>query len=245
MRGSHRADPVGDARSGRQHGQARRPRQPRGRLGGEHRRLLVPDVDDRHWRIGRHSAVVEREHVPARQREHGGDAVLRAAATACAPPCAGCLSALMAATLPAGRPPRQCPLCAGSGPAGRAARGGCDDGWVPTLTDLASRAGIRGPDLDWLHALISDWQLLADLSFADLVLWAPLRGDEDRRADGGRVAGRAKLDGARWPRCARRQRPTALPDDIVGTVRPGAEQPSARGRVPGAAGLPGRRPGVD
>ena len=29
--------------------------------------------------------------------------------------------------------------------------------------------------MDWLHALVSDWQLLADLSFADLVLWALLR----------------------------------------------------------------------
>jgi two-component system, sensor histidine kinase PdtaS len=46
---------------------------------------------------------------------------------------------------------------------------------VPPLSDLAGQAGIRGADLDWLHALISDWQLLADLSFADLVLWAPLR----------------------------------------------------------------------
>ncbi len=45
---------------------------------------------------------------------------------------------------------------------------------MPSLTALADRAGIRGADLDWLHALISDWQLLADLSFADLVLWAPL-----------------------------------------------------------------------
>jgi len=28
---------------------------------------------------------------------------------------------------------------------------------------------------DWLHLLVSDWQLLADLSFADLVLWVPTR----------------------------------------------------------------------
>ena len=99
---------------------------------------------------------------------------------------------------------------------------GCDDVRVPTLTDLASRAGIRGKDLDWLHALISDWQLLADLSFADLVLWAPVRGD------GGADAGDDSwLDGASWIVLAQMRpttAPTALPDDIVGTVLPGADK---------------------
>ena len=90
---------------------------------------------------------------------------------------------------------------------------------MPTLTDLASRAGIRGADLDWLHALISDWQLLADLSFADLVLWAPL-GSQSTSADW--------PAGASWIALAQMRpttAPTALPDDIVGTVRPGGEQP--------------------
>jgi two-component system, sensor histidine kinase PdtaS len=80
---------------------------------------------------------------------------------------------------------------------------GCDDGRVPTLTDLARRAGLAGPDLVWLHALVSDWQLLADLSFADLVLWAPL-------PDAGWLA----LAQMR-PTTA----PTALADDVVGTMR--------------------------
>jgi two-component system, sensor histidine kinase PdtaS len=91
---------------------------------------------------------------------------------------------------------------------------------VPTLTHLASRAGIRGPDLEWLHALISDWQLLADLSFADLVLWAPLAEAE---ADGG-----SWPEGASWTALAQMRpttAPTALPDDIVGIVRPSSEQP--------------------
>jgi hypothetical protein len=47
---------------------------------------------------------------------------------------------------------------------------------VPTLNDLARRhTALTSADIDWLHALVSDWQLLADLSFADLVLWAPLQ----------------------------------------------------------------------
>ena len=34
-------------------------------------------------------------------------------------------------------------------------------------------ARLAPPDVEWLHLLMSDWQLLADLSFADLVLWVP------------------------------------------------------------------------
>ena len=130
---------------------------------------------------------------------------------------------------------------------------------MPPLTDLASQAGIRGTDLDWLHSLISDWQLLADLSFADLVLWAPLASDgagdgvaghggpsdggpsdggpsDDATADGGGGDGGAGDSGGpvSWPgstswialaQMRPTTAPTSLPDDIVGTVRPGAEQP--------------------
>jgi two-component system, sensor histidine kinase PdtaS len=47
---------------------------------------------------------------------------------------------------------------------------------VPTLNDLArSHTALRDDELEWLHSLVSDWQLLADLSFADLILWAPTR----------------------------------------------------------------------
>jgi two-component system, sensor histidine kinase PdtaS len=50
---------------------------------------------------------------------------------------------------------------------------------VPTLNDLArSHTNLGQRDLEWLHSLVSDWQLLADLSFADLILWAPTRHDE-------------------------------------------------------------------
>jgi two-component sensor histidine kinase len=47
---------------------------------------------------------------------------------------------------------------------------------VPSLQDLAvSRTDLTDEDIDWLHLLLADWQLLADLSFADLLLWLPLR----------------------------------------------------------------------
>lgn len=40
------------------------------------------------------------------------------------------------------------------------------------LTDLAA------PDVDQLHRVLGAWQLIADLSFADLLLWCPLAGSE-------------------------------------------------------------------
>lgn len=45
---------------------------------------------------------------------------------------------------------------------------------MSTLSDLVQAHG-RGDDADieWLHLLIADFQLLADLAFADLVLWIP------------------------------------------------------------------------
>jgi two-component system, sensor histidine kinase PdtaS len=74
---------------------------------------------------------------------------------------------------------------------------------VPTLNDLARRrTSLSDADLEWLHALVSDWQLLADLSFADLILWAATR------------------DGRGWLAIAQMRPttgPTSLQDDVVGT----------------------------
>jgi two-component system, sensor histidine kinase PdtaS len=45
---------------------------------------------------------------------------------------------------------------------------------VPTLNDvLREQTDLDAADAEWLHLLLGDWQLLADLSFADLVLWVP------------------------------------------------------------------------
>jgi two-component sensor histidine kinase len=82
---------------------------------------------------------------------------------------------------------------------------------VPTLNDLArDRTALTGADIEWLHALVSDWQLLADLSFADLVLWAALR------------------DESGWVALAQ-MRPTTGPttyhDDVVGTTALAGQRP--------------------
>ena len=45
---------------------------------------------------------------------------------------------------------------------------------MPDLVDLVRlHTDASDADLDWLHLLVGEWQLLADLSFADLLLWVP------------------------------------------------------------------------
>ncbi|MEU8378517.1 histidine kinase N-terminal domain-containing protein, partial [Streptosporangium sp. NPDC048865] len=82
---------------------------------------------------------------------------------------------------------------------------------MPTLSDLAVRhTALDDADLEWMHSLVSDWQLLADLSFADLILWIPLK------------------EGSGWIAIAQ-MRPTTGPtvyhDDIVGMTAAKGERP--------------------
>ena len=84
---------------------------------------------------------------------------------------------------------------------------------MTSLSELAQgQADLSPEDVDWLHLLLGDWQLLADLSFADLVLWLPLHDG----AAGGFLA-------------AAQMRPTTGPtvhhDDIVGTLVPRGRRP--------------------
>ena len=45
---------------------------------------------------------------------------------------------------------------------------------MSSLSDLFKKHGkASNADIEWLHLLLSDWQLVADLVFADLVLWIP------------------------------------------------------------------------
>ncbi|GAB2901549.1 PAS domain-containing sensor histidine kinase [Streptomyces mayteni] len=71
-------------------------------------------------------------------------------------------------------------------------------------TDLGER------DLEWLHLLVSEWQLLSDLSFADLVLWLPTR-------DGTRYVSVAQMR----PNTG----PTSYQDDMVGHLVPRGRRP--------------------
>ncbi|TAK70820.1 MAG: ATPase [Actinomycetota bacterium] len=64
------------------------------------------------------------------------------------------------------------------------------------------RTDLTDADVDRLHILVGEWTLLADLAFADLVLWLPTWND------GGFVAG-AQVRPTTGP--------TRVPDDLVGT----------------------------
>ena len=45
---------------------------------------------------------------------------------------------------------------------------------MPSLDDIARfQTSLSAGDVSWLHALVTDWQIIADLSFSDLVLWVP------------------------------------------------------------------------
>lgn len=49
---------------------------------------------------------------------------------------------------------------------------------MPTLSELVSAQGrSSADDIEWLHRLAGDGQLLADLAFADIVFWVPTSND--------------------------------------------------------------------
>ena len=88
----------------------------------------------------------------------------------------------------------------------------------------------------WLQLLLADWQIIADLSFADLVLWLPDREEQGYWA----VAQMRPTTG-----------PTAYVDDVVGTFVPTGRRPlldaAYDAAAAGARGRPGvarRRPGA-
>ncbi|GAA4240529.1 PAS domain-containing sensor histidine kinase [Actinomadura meridiana] len=96
---------------------------------------------------------------------------------------------------------------------------------MPTLTDLTrGRSDLTKQDLEWLHALVSDWQLLADLSFADLLLWVPLtsvEGVPDDSSRGRRPVPDTGETVPGWLAIAQMRPttgPTAYPEDLVGKI---------------------------
>jgi two-component sensor histidine kinase len=77
---------------------------------------------------------------------------------------------------------------------------------VPTLNELVRAHGDLEPaDVEWLHLLVGDWQMLSDLSFADLVLWV-----RDRSGDGYIAAAH----------CRPSTGATVYYDDLVGSRSP-------------------------
>ena len=82
---------------------------------------------------------------------------------------------------------------------------------MPTLSELVrSHTDLDAEDVAWLQLIQADWQIIADLSFADLVLWLP------DAAGGGFWAG-AQMRPTTGP--------TAYVDDVVGTFVPVGRRP--------------------
>ena len=82
---------------------------------------------------------------------------------------------------------------------------------MSSLTELVrAHSDLDSEDVAWLQLLLADWQIIADLSFADLVLWLPDRDGSGYWA----VAQMRPTTG-----------PTAYVDDLVGAF-------VAKGRKP-------------
>ncbi|MEO9325480.1 histidine kinase N-terminal domain-containing protein [Nocardioides sp. C4-1] len=74
---------------------------------------------------------------------------------------------------------------------------------MPSFTEIVRTRTDLGPaDVAWLQLLQADWQIIADLSFADLLLWLP-----DRAGTGYWAAGQMRPTTG----------PTAYVDDVIGT----------------------------
>ncbi|WP_206051852.1 sensor histidine kinase [Nocardioides ferulae] len=82
---------------------------------------------------------------------------------------------------------------------------------MPSLSELVrSHTDLDEDDVAWLQLLMADWQIVADLSFADLVLWLP-----DREGSGFWAAGQMRPTTA----------PTSYVDDVIGTFVPVGRRP--------------------
>src|SRR3954447_4356119 len=84
-----------------------------------------------------------------------------------------------------------------------------DNGSVPTMDELLAAHAVVGADADHLHRLVADWQLLADLSFADLILFVPTTA--------GTFVAVAQIRPTTGP--------TAYQDDVVGLVSAAEDRP--------------------
>jgi two-component system, sensor histidine kinase PdtaS len=77
------------------------------------------------------------------------------------------------------------------------------------MDELLAEHGVAGPAVDHLHRLVADWQLLADLSFADLILFVP--------TEPGRFVAVAQMRPTTGP--------TAYQDDVVGHEATSTDRP--------------------
>ncbi len=83
---------------------------------------------------------------------------------------------------------------------------------MPSLDDIARfQTTLSQGDVAWLRALVTDWQIIADLAFSDLVLWVP-----DAESKGLWAAAQIRPTTG----------PTTLLEDVVGTFVPAKSAPA-------------------
>jgi two-component sensor histidine kinase len=86
---------------------------------------------------------------------------------------------------------------------------------MASLEGLTAKSTLSPDDVSRLRAIISEWQLLADLSFADLLLWVPLRDNPKSWPEGHVVVAQMRPTTAA----------TVYPKDLVGEKVRWGERP--------------------
>jgi two-component system, sensor histidine kinase PdtaS len=93
---------------------------------------------------------------------------------------------------------------------------------VSTLSELlAEHTELRGDAVEHLQRVVAEWQLLADMSFADFLLWIPIAGNPQTGGTEFLCVAQARPTTA----------PTAHPEDIVAARVGAAESPQLRRAV--------------
>jgi len=98
---------------------------------------------------------------------------------------------------------------------------------MATISDLISEnSNLNANEVEHLSELVAEWRLLADLSFADLLLWLPIRRDEKSWPEGHLVIAQIRPTTAA----------TIFADDLVGTTinwgqRPLVDQALSEGEI--------------
>lgn len=86
---------------------------------------------------------------------------------------------------------------------------------MASLEELTAKSTLDVDDVNRLRAIISEWQLLADLSFADLLLWAPIRENAKSWPEGHVVVAQMRPTTAA----------TVYPKDLIGNRVRWGERP--------------------
>jgi hypothetical protein len=98
---------------------------------------------------------------------------------------------------------------------------------MATLSELISEnSNLKANEVEHLSELVAEWRLLADLSFADLLLWLPIRRDEKSWPEGHLAIAQIRPTTAA----------TVFTEDLVGTSinwgqRPLVDQALSEGEI--------------